>query len=448
MIFPASRYFFFMINIPIFTDEAIYLRWSQIISGDLHYLYLPLTDGKPPLFMWIVAVVMKLFPNFDPLFSGRLVSLAAGFFGLLGVCFLANQLFKKRSLSLLAAVFYLSSPFVFFYSWFATADILLAAFGTWSLGLSVALIKNLKIKTVLTLGVVIGLGMLTKSPGLEFLLLIPLTLLLGFKIRWLWLMGIVFLVSRLVYSIIFFFPQAYVISLKNADFATISFPLHFFGNFPSLLNWEMAYLTWPIAVLVIISLFYKRSKEKFILFAYFAAHFLFMAFFNKVIYPRFLLMFTPLLFVLAAAAINDLGLKFLIPVLIFPLFVNYKLLTNPAKAPIADNDSTQYLNSWSAGWGIKELNTFFTQQCKNSSKIKIGVEGTFGLMPQALELYQKDHSCLEIKPFWPPPESLPSGFDYYVIYQRETPPGWKMKLVKEFKQGYSNDYLKLYKITP
>lgn len=436
-----------MINIPIFTDEAIYLRWSQIISGDLHYLYLPLTDGKPPLFMWIVAAVMKLFPNLDPLFSGRLVSLAAGLFGMFGVYFLSQQLFNKKSLSFIAVIFYILSPFVFFYSWFATADILLAAFATWSLALSVALVKNLKIKTALILGVVIGLGMLTKSPGLEFLLLTPLTLFLGFRIRWLLLMGIVFLTSRLIYSVIFFFPQAYVISLKNADFATISLPLHFPGNFTALFNWEVAYLTWPIAVLIIISLFYKRSREKFILFAYFAAHFLFMAFFNKIIYPRFLLMFTPLLFILAATVIDDLGLKFLVPVLIFPLFVNYKILTDPTKAVIADNDSVQYLNSRAAGWGIKELNTFFTQQCKSSSKIKVGVEGTFGLMPQALELYQKDHSCLEIRPFWPSPENLPSGLDYYVIYQRETPSGWKMKLVKQFKQGNSNDYLKLYKIT-
>ena len=437
-----------MINIPIFTDEAIYLRWGQIISGDLHYLYLPLTDGKPPFFMWLVALVMKLFPGFDPLFSGRLVSLVAGLFGMFGVYFLANQMFKKKNLSILAVVFYLSSPFIFLYSQFATADILLAAFGTWSLGLGVALVKNLKVKTAIILGIVIGLGMFTKSPGLEFLLLLPITLLLGFRIRWLGLMGIVFLVSRLIYSVVFFFPEAYVISLKNADFASISLPLHFLGNFPPLLNWEMTYLTWPVALLIVISLFYKRSKEKFILFAYFAAHFLFMAFFNKVIYPRFLLMFTPLLFVLAATVINELGLKFLVPVLIFPLFINYKLLTDPTKALIADNDSVQYLNSRSAGWGIKELNTFFTQKCKNYSKIKVGVEGTFGLMPQALELYQKSHSCLEISPFWPPPENLPQGFDYYVIYQRETPSNWKMKLVKEFKQGYSNDYLKLYKITP
>ena len=101
-------------SIPIFTDEAIYLRWSQIMSGDLHYLYLPLTDGKPPLFMWLVALGMKIAPMVDPLFVGRATAVLLGALGLVGIYFTSNQLFKSKFVSKIAVLFYLIFPIHFF----------------------------------------------------------------------------------------------------------------------------------------------------------------------------------------------------------------------------------------------------------------------------------------------------------------------------------------------
>ena len=59
--------------IPIFTDEAIYLRWSQIMASDAALRYLPLVDGKPPLFMWLTSIVMKVLPHIDVHLKGRLI---------------------------------------------------------------------------------------------------------------------------------------------------------------------------------------------------------------------------------------------------------------------------------------------------------------------------------------------------------------------------------------
>ena len=98
---------------PMFTDEAIYLRWSQVISRDLSFLYLPLTDGKPPLSMWLTALVMHFFPGFDPLLLGRLVSLGFGFFSFVGIIFAALTIFKNRRLAVFAAAGSLLIPPVF-----------------------------------------------------------------------------------------------------------------------------------------------------------------------------------------------------------------------------------------------------------------------------------------------------------------------------------------------
>ena len=195
-------------SIPIFTDEAIYLRWSQIISGDLRYLYLPLTDGKPPLFIWLVAIGMKIAPLLDPLWVGRATTVSLGVVGVLGIYFTSHQLFKNKLVSQISTFFYLISPFSFFYDRFNLTDSLLAAIGTWSLGLGVMLVHTLKVKIAIILGIVIGLGLWTKSPALEFFLLLPsLIVLLDYKkvdwkkqiVRYAILLGVVFVVSRFIY---------------------------------------------------------------------------------------------------------------------------------------------------------------------------------------------------------------------------------------------------------
>ncbi|MCL4397657.1 glycosyltransferase family 39 protein [Patescibacteria group bacterium] len=440
--------------IPIFTDEAIYLRWSQILSGDLKYIYLPLTDGKPPLFMWLVAVFMKLLPGTDPLITGRLVSVLSGLAALAGIYFTSWQLLRNKFISYLSSIFYLLSSFTFFYDRFALADSMLAMWGVWSLGLGVVVLRTLWWRWAVVLGIILGLGWLTKTPAEFFIVLLPILVILKPKSigKYALLILLSAVIARGIYSLLFLLPQAYVINLKSYEFIVpfselIKHPLQFFvGNFKGLATWEIQYLTWPLVGLIIISLI-KISRPKIILLAYFFSLFVFMLLFNKVIYPRFLLTFTPMLLILAAAGTAEfkkLAPVVLILALILPIYTNYKLLTDPVQAPIADTDSAQYLNSWSAGWGLREINSFFAG--KNTT---VGVEGTFGLMPYALELYQKDHPNLTIKPYWPAPEILPAGLDYFIVYQRPAAPaGWKVRLIAQYFDGYGKDSLKLYKIEP
>src|SRR5665648_937596 len=63
-------------SMPIFGDEAIYIRWSQIIKSVDTLRFIPLTDGKQPLFMWLNAFTLRFVS--DPLLSGRLISVFSG----------------------------------------------------------------------------------------------------------------------------------------------------------------------------------------------------------------------------------------------------------------------------------------------------------------------------------------------------------------------------------
>src|SRR3989344_8137335 len=75
-------------GIPIFTDEAIYIRWAQIGLNDPAHRYISLTDGKQPLFTWLIYPFLGVFQ--DPLFAGRFVSVLSGVFAVIGIYLLSK----------------------------------------------------------------------------------------------------------------------------------------------------------------------------------------------------------------------------------------------------------------------------------------------------------------------------------------------------------------------
>lgn len=429
------------------------------MANDATFRYLPLTDGKPPLYMWVVAGVMKYVPQVDPLLVGRLITVGIGFLTLVGIYFAAHQLFRNRRVGRLSVILYIFIPFTFFYDRMALADSMLAMFGVWSLGLGVMLIREPRFDLAMILGGVLGLAMLTKTPALFFLLLLPGLAILEWKNVWkyVWYLLVAAGIARVIYSVIFLLPQAYVINLKNYEFIVpfsvfINNPLQFvWGNFQGLSQWEISYLTIPVLILVVLSLM-RISRKKILLAGYFLGPFVTMLLFNKVIYPRFLLYYTPMLLVLAAKGLSEFSTRImwlvLILILISPIYVDYKLLTDPASAPIAGTDSQQYLNSWPAGYGLAETRDFLAAQNKIKQKIVVGDEGTFGLLPYGLQLYQWMYPGVELKSYWPPPAKLPpEHLDYYIIYQRNShPTTMPLELVAKYRQGNGSDFFQLYRV--
>ena len=96
-IFLTVIYFFlrliFLNRLPIFTDEAIYVRWAQIALNDSSWRFISLTDGKQPMYVWVAMVLMKFIH--DPLIAGRLVSVATGFLTMVGLFCINVGAFQK-----------------------------------------------------------------------------------------------------------------------------------------------------------------------------------------------------------------------------------------------------------------------------------------------------------------------------------------------------------------
>ncbi len=211
--------------LPIFADEAIYIRWSQVMKAESTLRFLPLSDGKQPLFMWLTIPFLPFFS--DPLVGGRMVSVLSGLASLIGLFLLTYYLFKSKRAALISAFVYAILPYTLFFDRMALVDSLLLSFAIWTLFLSALLVEYQRIDLAIFAGLVLGGGLITKSPAMFFLVLIPITVLLMefkkrewvvqlFKLVGLWL--IVYLFGFGIYSLLRLGPEFQMIGLRNKDY--------------------------------------------------------------------------------------------------------------------------------------------------------------------------------------------------------------------------------------
>jgi hypothetical protein len=154
------------------------------------------------------------------------------------------------------------------------------------------------------------------------------------------------------------------------------------------------------------------------------------------------------------------GLVTLIIIAIFifyPGFVSLQFAYDPVNAKITNADSIQYVNNWTAGWGVKESIAFLQKEAENK-KIVVATEGTFGLMPEALELYLVQNKNITIKGYWPvsdqglPGEVLASSKKmptYFIFYQpvhADIPANFPLKLLFKVREGNSDSSLRFYQV--
>lgn len=466
-------------TLPLFTDEAIYVRWSQIARYDAAWRFISLTDGKQPSFIWIAMNIMRFVE--DPLVAARLVSVIAGFFSLIGMFFLGREIFKNRWIGILSGFLYLIFPMALVYDRMAIYDSLVGTFTIWSLYLEILLVRKIRLDIALILGMAIGGAILTKTTGFFSIYLFPSLLLLfnwgkkGRKIRLLKLVGLSLISIALAYgyySILRLSPFFHIINDKNTIFVYpihdwLTHPFNFFqGNLLGLWDWFITYSTWPLFILMLFSFIisFKYKREKFLVFIWFISPFVALALFGRVLYPRFILFMILPLLPLAAFSLFKLYGKFrniyvfAVLVLLFSFLMlrsDYFILTNFAKAPIPFSDLGQYINGWPAGGGLKEVIAFLKNKSLKS-KIYVATEGTFGSLPtNAVEIYLGDNKNVEKRGIWPPPKEIPKDLTekakkmpvYYIFNDtQEQPLGWPLKLIAKYQKGIGNSYVSIYQV--
>ncbi|MFH0864199.1 MAG: glycosyltransferase family 39 protein [Candidatus Gottesmanbacteria bacterium] len=464
-------------NFPIFTDEAIYLRWAQIAKNDANWRFISLTDGKQPLFIWLTMISMRFIT--DPIIAGRFVSVIVGAFTIIGLILLGKIIFEKWGVGIIAGLIYTILPFALVYDRMALMDGLLGCAIIWALLFEIILVKTLRLDIALITGGIVGFGLLTKTSALFALYLLPFSLLLfdwrkPRRLRrltiWVGLALVVIIISQMMYSILRLSPFFHIIGQKDQTFIYsisqwLTHPFkNIIGNLNGLINWFTIYLTKPIVITLLVSLLWGKKfiKEKLLLLLWFIIPFMALALFGFVLYPRFIFFMVIPLLVLIGYVINRLfgirklyGILLLVILFIMPLIIDLTLLVKPTEAQVPRSDSNQYFNDWPSGWGIEESIAFFKEKSKNN-KIAIYTEGTFGLLPAAIELYLADNPNIYIRGIWPVPNKLPNEIvkmvsnrpTYIIFFQNPPPPAWSLEKVLEIQKGKSKRFNTVYQIKP
>ena len=152
--------------LPLAWDEAIYLRWAEIIDHQGQW-FISLLDGKPPLSYWLLAVVRKTIGG-DPLLGARAVSALFGVLSTIGLFAIGRSLSGDRA-GLAAAALYSCFPYAVIYDRLAYTESFVNFFGIAVVAASLECFRGPgPWKSGLAPGFALGLGLFTKQTVLLF----------------------------------------------------------------------------------------------------------------------------------------------------------------------------------------------------------------------------------------------------------------------------------------
>lgn len=168
--------------LPIFGDEAIFLRLAGIIRAEpLAQLWSPLRAPSAPLHPWLLALSLPI--SSDPVRSGRLLSVLCGVLLVSALAWTVWRLTRAlapnpegnaAATSIAAAILVAASPFFVFSDRIARVDSLFALQTALAVGLSVSLATRASSLSAVLFGILMGFMMLTRQAVSYPLWLLPL----------------------------------------------------------------------------------------------------------------------------------------------------------------------------------------------------------------------------------------------------------------------------------
>lgn len=420
----------------MFNDEAIYIRWATLIREDSSNLFIPSVDGKSPLFMWVNALTLGGFD--DVLLSGRIISVVAGVLTVIGIYWIGRELFG-RSVGFLAAIIYSVLPFSVIHDRMALVDSLTTAFAVWMMLGAVKLSTRPQWGWVksLALGILLGLGFLTKTPFLLFFIfpVLAMWFFSDLKNRKNWIhLGTAYLICLVLMApYLMYEPANKVLGtdkvFHNIDIKEKVVSLVQFTNAQSASNiqeWTSSlnhYVTWPLLLILALSLIHlikTRDRKQLFLLLWFLLPSIAIILLAGNIFSRYFLFCIPPVALLTANFFSVISQaifsKFkqvkwiterrvwvstsaLVLLLLPALCLDVQILNSPKTAGWTQKDAWQYTHSPYSGYGIEEAVDLFTLAAKEKP-IAVFLTETWGMPGDALYLYLRDHPGITIYEAW------------------------------------------------
>lgn len=409
--------------LPVFADEAIYIRWGQLIIDDWQrYLFFAMNDGKTPLFIWLVTGALKLWQ--DPLYAGRMVSVITGLLQVLVAIKLVKKL-KGGTIAKTLTVFMVTLlPYWYFHHRMALMDGLLTLFLSCSLLYLIQSFNSNKLKDWLLAGLFLALALWTKIPAILFFPTLVLVAFLPTKqknlAKKLQFSSLTIILGVTGFALLKLTPIFAQLFSRGSDFL---YPISeliekgiftvFWVNIQRIFQALFTYLSWPVILLPFFGLFQEKLRKTHLILILswlsFVAPILIM---GKTIYPRYILPSILPLTLSAALSLEyiiqktqeniknplvfffQLAASVIMLSIIVQTAVNFTLISwqNPNYLPFVSIDSTQYLAEWSAGNGIKETTDLLLAEVKTGQSVAMATEGYFGTLPDGVLMYLHDQN--------------------------------------------------------
>lgn len=410
-------------SLPVFVDEAIYIRWAQVMKAESTLRFLPLSDGKQPFFMWIVIPFLKVIT--DPIVAGRIPSVLTGIGTLIVIFTLTYYLFKNKKVALIASFVYAISPYAVFFDRIGLVDSMLSMFGVLTLFLAIVVARTKRLDFAMLTGFSLGFAGLTKSSAVFFAILLPIT---WFLVKWpkkikdRWghflklgvLLGVTYAIAFGMYNILRLGPNFHLIGMRNQDYVLPVSHLWtspwdpFLPYIDRVLEWFWQMGPSMIVVFAAGGLVWgvlNKKKEILVLSIFSLVPVLVQSMYAKAFTARYVLFSLPTALIVAASLflmhkIKGFSLKSSRAVLagglviftLHALWVDYLMLTNVEAAPLPRVMRSGYLEEWTAGTGIREVGEIVREEYLKDpeTKIVVGTEGFFGTLPDGLQVYLND----------------------------------------------------------
>lgn len=440
-------------KLPLFTDESIYIFWGKFMATDYSNWFISVTDGKPPLLIWMMFPLFHVLPQDAYLIVGRLPSVMAGFASVVGMYFLAKLLFKNVWSGIIAAALYMVTPFFLFHDRLAIYDALLTSTLIWTTYFAIRTAYTLKLRDAILWGISLGFAFLSKATALTFLGLLPVIIcILLFKKdllkSWKKLAMFTVIASVLGYGInsIQRLSNAYYLTeRKTAEFQIplnelLADPLQkTFSNLNAVFGWIIPYVTIPLFVLGVaafIYLFIKKWRIGLALLILWIIPVIFLATVGRIIFPRYFVFTIPYFLLPISFLIPELMkykkfkykwfvLAAFFLILIPALKFDHKLLTDPVNAPFPTTDKYQYIYDHPSGYGLDQVFEYIDGQLDSGKSVTVVTQGTFGLYPYAFNLNYWNTDNIKIMPKFPLDKideemlNAQKNSDVYLIFKEE-----------------------------
>ena len=410
-------------KLPIFTDEAMYLNWGRlIVKNPKENLFISLTDGQQPFFIWLAGLVY-LIGGKTPLLAGRLISVVSGLGTTLVLFFIGKELLGKKWNIILPAL-YIIVPFTLWHDRLAIKDSFLMFLASLLFYFSLKQARFSQMKWPIFADLTLGIALLTKSIAYFFIGLYIINIIIftkNYSFSKLKQIILAFFIAFLIQGIAYLSPLKANIGPKHGVFllSLVEFFQNPFllvrNNLYSTVLWWWQYYSLLIAPAALgwLYLFLKNKKLWLLLSLWVALPIGFEIFMAKIYIPRYFL-FTFIAFsilvgfgvkvfftkIKSGFFFNRPRMTFCQPrrflclgffswsciALMFPgLLLDYQILFDVENARLPQIERWQYLEGWPSGYGVKPLIDFFKKELKNNKVNVIAEEET--LIPSSLSLY-------------------------------------------------------------